>query len=66
MRIGEGLNFKTKRKYIETQGSTIGEKLVRKDSNPEHYGRDQCFCCRTAPGACTRQGAVYAIMCVTC
>ena len=42
-----------KEKYIESvifvshtpdEGLDIDEKLVRKDSNPEHYGRDQCFC----------------------
>ena len=66
MKMEEGLGFRTRRKYVEMQGRTVGESLIRKDPNPVECGRRECFCCRSAPGACSRQGAVYMITCTKC
>ena len=66
MKMENGLCFKTKIKYVEEQGMTLSNTLVRKDPFPTHCGRAQCFPCRSAPGKCTRQGALYKIECITC
>ena len=61
-----GLRFKTRIKYVEQQGRTVAEMLVRKDPTPFNCGRDTCFTCLTSPGVCTRQGGLYRITCLIC
>ena len=65
-KIEMGLRNLTRFKYVEEMGRTIREMVVRKDPDPKHCGRSNCFTCKEKPGACMRAGIVYRITCMTC
>ena len=66
IKMEDSLGFRTKIKYVEEQGIKISGTLVKKDPNPSHCEREWCFTCQSKPGICSRQGAVYKILCVNC
>ena len=65
-KVEASLKFRCRYKYVEEMGFSLRHLLCRKDPNPEHCGRSNCFPCREAPGKCTRPGALYQIRCLGC
>ena len=60
------LEYRTRTKFVEKMGSSLREMLVKADPDPQPCGRDDCFPCRSTPGACMRQNGLYSIECETC
>ena len=55
------LKFKSKFKYVEELGRTVGQVLVNKDPEPMECGRQGCMPCDNQPGKCMRKNAIYII-----
>ena len=54
-------------KMVPRGGIAIKDLLCNKNPwNSEGCGRDNCFVCRSKPGRCQREGAVYTLTCEEC
>merc|ERR1711954_52598 len=61
------LGFKTRVRYTEELGNTVASMLCKKDPNPQHCGRQNCFPCKgEKQGMCQRQGVIYYMECLEC
>ena len=60
------LKFRTKLKYVEELGRTVGQVLINKDPVSLDCGCQGCMSCETQPGRCMRKNAIYRMTCLTC
>ena len=60
------LKYPSRTKFVEEVGRSLREMMCRAEPDPQHCGRRGYFPCSSAPGACMRQGGLYAITCLEC
>ena len=54
-------------KMVPRGGIALRDLLCNKNPwSSEGCGRDNCFVCRSKPGRCQREGAVYTLICEEC
>ena len=53
-------------RYTEELGQTVANKLVRRDPDPLHCGREKCFPCQNKAGKCQKPGIIYHMECQEC
>ena len=53
-------------KFIEYMGRTVQDTMCKKDPWVAPCSREKCLICKSQPGKCMRQGAIYLVECMAC